>query len=166
MGLAPELEDLYARWLNTIPREYSPHFYNLTHHLNVEQLTADQQRVSRLLRGHRHARVSGIAGSGKTLIAAHKAVLLDQADLDVLFLCHNPLLKQFVEHLTEGSGVEVQEFCEWTANAAGEPRVPQSRGWTNSDEPSGGTLSKAFDRIFEFGPHYDVVIVDEGQDFP
>jgi hypothetical protein len=31
MRLAPELEELYTRWLRTIPRGCSPHFYNLSH---------------------------------------------------------------------------------------------------------------------------------------
>jgi hypothetical protein len=31
MELTPELEDLYTRWLKTIPPACSPHFYNLSH---------------------------------------------------------------------------------------------------------------------------------------
>jgi len=31
MGLTPKLEEFYTRWLNAIPPECSPHFYNLSH---------------------------------------------------------------------------------------------------------------------------------------
>lgn len=31
VGLTPELEDLYTRWLETVPSACRPHFYNLSH---------------------------------------------------------------------------------------------------------------------------------------
>jgi hypothetical protein len=131
----------------------------------IERLTRDQFRVIQLLSGLRQVRVSGIAGSGKTLVAAEKAIRLAKAGLKTLFLCHNPLLATHVAGLTEGSGVHVENFCAWIAQVAGE-QVPNRVGdWANHEEPSGGTLSRAFDQVIESGCAYDAVVVDEGQDF-
>ena len=134
-------------------------------HRHVEKLTQDQYRVIRQLRGLRQVRVSGCAGSGKTLVAAEKAIRLSDAGISTLFLCHNPLLAEHIAGLTQGSGVRVTPFGDWIA-ALAEKRTWHSSGlWTNYEEPSVEFIERAFDAVLTDGPRYDAIIVDEGQDF-
>src|SRR5579871_2980111 len=135
-----------------------------TLHRRVERLTAEQFGIICRLRGVRRIRISGCAGSGKTLVAAEKAIRLSRAGLPTLFLCHNPLLAEHARQLTRGSGVQVRTFGEWVAELTGESVQPSQAGWSNYEEPDTAPLNKAFDALAGCGP-YDAVIVDEGQDF-
>ena len=105
------------------PREVSPSArqHLATLRIQVEQLTRDQYRIINQLRFMRRVRISGCAGSGKTLVATEKATRLAKGGTRVLFLCHNPLLAEHVQQLTAGSGVEVRDFARWTAELAGDP---------------------------------------------
>ena len=131
----------------------------------VEKLTQDQFRVLQYLRLLTRVRIAGCAGSGKTLIAAEKAIRLARAGLPTLFLCHSPLLADFVRNLTRSSGATVASFKEWIHDLIGaEPDHP-SVAWNNYDEPDDATMEKAFDQILSRPVHYEAVIIDEGQDF-
>lgn len=131
----------------------------------VERLTQEQFRVIQMLSGLRRVRISGCAGSGKTLVAAEKALRLARAGLRTLFLCHNPLLAEHVRQLVAGAGVKVIAFSAWVAELAGVSPSFGLEHWTNYEEPDGQTLNSAFDRLVERGAHFDAIIVDEGQDF-
>jgi len=139
------------------------HMAQLQRH--VGHLTHDQFRVIRQLKAFRRVRISGCAGSGKTLVAAEKAIRLTEAGFSTLFLCHNPLLANHVRGLTRGSGVEVAPFGEWIAALAGERMSGSQGSWTHYEEPDSAALAQAFDRIVHYGLQYDAIIVDEGQDF-
>lgn len=140
----------------------SDHMATLNRH--VERLTEEQQRVIQQLRGMRRVRIAGCAGSGKTLVAAEKAIRLCYAGLRTLFLCHNPLLAEHVRHLTLGSGVHVETFGEWVARLAGESGKISQEEWSNFEEPTPRMLEQAFDAVVG-RDMYDAAIVDEGQDF-
>jgi len=130
----------------------------------VKKLTEEQLRVINQLRFLTRVRVSGIAGSGKTLVAAEKAIRLASAGLRTLFLCHNPMLARHVSALTQGAGVVVASFTDWAAALAGTASVDTS-GWSKYEEPTPETLASAFDFVFTSADRYAAVIVDEGQDF-
>jgi hypothetical protein len=134
-------------------------------HRHVEKLTHDQYRAILQLRGLREVRISGCAGSGKTLVAAEKAIRLSKAGLRTLFLCHNPLLAEHVVGLTIGSGVEVSSFGNWISRLAGDAKAEIAGAWSNFLEPQDEALNRAFDCLGATGSLYDAVIVDEGQDF-
>jgi len=133
--------------------------------VNIDRLTEEQTRVIDQLRGRRRVLISGCAGSGKTLVAAEKAIRLSRAGLSTFFVCHNPLLADWVVQLTQGSGVAVESFGAWVSRLAGETRSKSSVSWTNYEEPAPDVVNKAFDALSEQGPRFDAVIVDEGQDF-
>ena len=139
------------------------HFSELSQ--QIESLTSEQYRVIRILRLTNRVRISGCAGSGKTLVAAEKAIRLAQAGVKTLFLCHNPHLAKYVENLTRGTPVEVRAFADWVRkynDVSPEAALP---AWTNYDEPDSVALSQAFDVLSESNDGFDAVIVDEGQDF-
>jgi hypothetical protein len=130
----------------------------------VEKLTNDQLRVINHLRFLRRVRISGIPGSGKTLVAAEKAIRTAAAGLRTLFLCHNRLLAHHVQGLTLGSAVIVAAFTEWVHSLADVQNEEEPR-WSKYDEPSADILGLAFDQIANSTIRYDAIIVDEGQDF-
>jgi hypothetical protein len=130
----------------------------------VEVLTQEQLRVIEMLSDVKRVRIRGCPGSGKTLIAAEKAIRLAKAGLRTLFLCHNPLLAQHVSRLTTGSTVHVFAFSAWVASIIGADVASESRRWTHLDEPDESSLELAFTRVWDIWS-YDAIIVDEGQDF-
>jgi hypothetical protein len=133
---------------------------------HVEKLTEEQRRAINQLRLLRRVRISGIAGSGKTLVAAEKAIRLAGAGQKTLFLCHNPMLAGHVSALTSGHPVDVAAFTKWAGAIAGAEPTSNSN-WSKYDEPTSETLALAFDLVFASAPadRYDAVIIDEGQDF-
>ena len=125
----------------------------------VKKLTQEQYRVIQQLRGFRQVRITGCAGSGKTLVAAEKAIRLSDAGLNTLFLCHNPLLANHIERMTQGSGVRVESFDKWISTLTGGSRRSLGVHWTNYEEPGDDLLAQAFDTVLEKGPYYDAIIV-------
>jgi len=130
----------------------------------VDRLTREQYRVIQYLRGERRARISGCAGSGKTLVAIEKALRLSEAGITTLFLCHSPLLAEHIIQMTRGSAVRVLAFGAWIAELTGYT-ITTSGSWSNYDEPVDELVGRAFDAAVRSECCYDAIIVDEGQDF-
>ena len=131
---------------------------------HIDQLTQEQARVLDHLRYLKRVRISGIPGSGKTLVAAEKAIRMARAGMATLFLCHNPRLADYVSSLTAGSPVEVLPFTQWVVGLTAS-RNAAAATWSNYDEPTDDVLGQAFDRLTSARHKYDAVVVDEGQDF-
>lgn len=133
-------------------------------HQVIHSLTSEQLRAIQQLRYLRRARISGSAGSGKTLVAAEKATRMAGAGQQVLFLCHNPLLADHVARLTAGTGVYVLDFGTWVAHIAMTPESPHER-WHHFEEPGQAVLDCARRTLDDASLRYDAIIVDEAQDF-
>lgn len=131
----------------------------------VKNLTDDQYRTLRMIRVNKRVRISGCAGSGKTLVAAEKAIRLSNVGIDTLLLCHNPYLADKLERLVAGSGVEVFSFGNWINSLNGKPPIDYGKEWTNIYEPTDSELESAFEKIYHGQKTYGAIIVDEGQDF-
>jgi hypothetical protein len=146
---------------------FDPHMRTRLEELQrtVEYLTDDQYRIVAQQR-HRKVRISGVAGSGKTLVAMEKARRLDAADFRTLLLCHNPALASHMADVLSDSGVDVMSFCAWIDMVNGDSSAAaEGSPWTPLDEPTSEQLVRAFDRLLAVGTDYQAVIVDEGQDF-
>jgi hypothetical protein len=145
---------------------------------DVAHLTEEQFRAIQQLRWLRRVRISGCAGSGKTLVAAEKAVRLAQAGQRVLFLCHNPLLADHVRSLLAGSGAHALAFGAWVealasgaegASGAADHHSANTAAadtWSHPLEPDDTALAEALRRLEQAQGAFDAVIVDEAQDFP
>jgi hypothetical protein len=132
---------------------------------HIETLTQEQYRVIRQLGPNRRVRITGCTGSGKTLVAAEKAVRLGRAGLRTLLLCHNPLLAKHIAGLTRGAPVAVWAFGDWVRHLTLTPADTTVGLWTNYDEPEPAALEAAFDALAKSDQGFDAIIVDEGQDF-
>lgn len=131
----------------------------------VERLTTDQHRVIKMLKRTKRALITGSAGSGKTLVAVEKAIRVSGDDGTALFVCHNPLLADWVSELTAGSGVRVRAFEDLVAELADYPGQHQDADWTSYSQPTPELLARALMRLRDADGAVDAVIVDEGQDF-
>ncbi|MDI1437622.1 DEAD/DEAH box helicase family protein [Polyangium sorediatum] len=131
---------------------------------NVEHLTNDQVKALHQIRFRSRALITGCAGSGKTLLAAEKAIRLDAAGMRTLLLCHNPNLAQHLASLVANSSVDVYDITTFV-NKLAEVATPERLDWTAFDEPLDQDVNHAFDAVNKTTASYEAIIVDEGQDF-
>jgi hypothetical protein len=141
----------------------------------IKQLTEDQYRTIDLLQRYRRAKISGCAGSGKTLVAVEKAIRLDREGFKVLILCFNPYLAANLRQRVQGTDIVVADltgFIHSLISNIDKPDVFTTRvrskfptPWTQYDEPTSDELELAFDILLREPANFDAVIVDEGQDF-
>src|SRR5690606_2318225 len=118
-----------------------------------------------LLAAQRRAVILGVAGSGKTIIAAEKARRLATQGFDVLFTCFNRPLAEF---LTETVG-RTERVTVSTFHGLAE-RLGTEAGLIGPD-PARDTayfdgLPDVLDRALQAlpGHRFDAIVVDEGQD--
>lgn len=117
------------------------------------------------LGSHRRALILGVAGSGKTLLAAEKARRLAAQGFDVLLTCFNrPLAEHLAATVGRNQRVTVSTFhrlAETMGQAAGLISPNPDR-----DEPYFGGLPNILDRALRIRPEprFDAIVVDEAQD--
>jgi hypothetical protein len=130
------------------------------------QLTEQQFQVLDLLSRQRRALICGCAGSGKTLLAAEKAVRLARQGFRVLLTCFNKNLASHLRgQLLPCLGLDVLHFhdlCYKVADKAG--TLPSGHTFDHGffSEQLPGALLMATDVP---RTRYDAIVVDEGQDF-
>src|SRR5262249_30385685 len=130
------------------------------------RLTDEQIRVLDSLGEIRRLGIKGAAGTGKTLVAIQKARREAGNGRRVLVLCFNRYLADYLAERAEGFTVKTfHSLCRDLAKAAGIPFDPSKAedepGFWANEAP--GKLLEALDVYPD--ERYDVVIVDEGQDF-
>ena len=145
-----------------------------THRLPAEQPPAEPPPLRVLdLRQENHARaigdghriLSGVAGSGKTVILLARAKLLAQRDpaAPILVLCYNVTLASYLRgQLQEHRNVQVCHFDDWAAAN----RVRRDWRTQESDEALGSRFFAALEegRVLD-ARRFASVLVDEAQDF-
>ena len=128
-------------------------------------LTERQFAILDTLHAHRRAVILGVAGSGKTLIAAEKARRLAAEGFDVLLTCFNrPLAEWLAGTVGRHERVTVSTFHRLAE------RLGQEAGLIGPS-PAHDTayfdgLADILDRVLcdGGGPRFDAIVVDEGQD--
>jgi hypothetical protein len=129
----------------------------------IETLTNRQYHIIRSLARNRRMAIAGAAGTGKTILALHKAALLAGEGQRVLFLCFNRPLSLFLkERLNDFEIVTTKTFHAFYNETM--------RAADRTDQMLSGRATPIADRLVdafvESGlDEYDAVIVDEGQDF-
>ncbi|MGH2379783.1 MAG: AAA family ATPase, partial [Candidatus Limnocylindria bacterium] len=131
----------------------------------IVTLTERQFAILDTLHGHRRAVILGVAGSGKTLIAAEKARRLAAEGFEVLLTCFNRPLSEYLAQTVGRLGrITVSTFHRLSE------RLGQEAGLVGPD-PAHDTayfdgLPDVLDRALSALPEhrYDAIVVDEGQD--
>lgn len=127
------------------------------------ELTERQFLALSLLGNRKRAAIAGCAGSGKTMLAVKKAQQFSELGLNVLFVCFNNALADYLKtRLIDATVTTFHGLCQQAANQL---RV------NLRNEPDQEKLFKEIypqvllDAAEQIGRVYDAIIVDEGQDF-
>lgn len=131
----------------------------------VRVLTEQQYGVLHMIAGRKQTAISGPAGSGKTMLALRQCEVSSQAGQRVLYVCFNKRLAAWMAKETAHMpGVHARTFHRLVDEQAAihHVPVPADRDTAFWEERAADIL---FDIATERGPSYDILIVDEGQDF-
>ncbi len=138
------------------------------------ELTDQQKSILRQLKRRKEAIIEGGAGTGKTVLALDHAQTLAEQGLKVLLLCYNQklgnALKIKSKHIDSLHSMSFHEFCSWRVR-----QVESSTGRRLIDESSNSypdedlydvLMPDALINSYEISSiKYDVILIDEGQDF-
>lgn len=124
-------------------------------------LTDEQYEVLGALGDNERTLVSGMAGTGKTLLATEQCRRAFWTGKSVLFLCYNHNIAQYIKSrfARESLNVEVSTLHALMMNACGETWSPDKNPEYYSHE-----LPELFLARKDLCKKYDMVVVDEGQD--
>lgn len=140
--------------------------------LRFLKLTAQQSKIVKAISRNDNFCIQGPAGSGKTLIAYQQALEYKRQGLNVLYVTFN---KQIAIHLRnqirneptlseEEGTLEITNFHFWALRLA--EKNPSYVKEKNSDDFFNTYIpNKAIDVLKNITEKYDVLIIDEGQDF-
>ncbi|MDX2075985.1 MAG: NERD domain-containing protein [bacterium] len=139
----------------------------------IEKFTKEQTRVLNYLRFHRRTMILGSAGTGKTVLALEKAMLLAQEGYKVLFLGYNAGLVEWVETMLAHPNITVDNLHGIVGKAmyvVGLKKEMDALDRHDFDTQLTYWLHEVTTRlqdspalIEKYG--FDALIVDEGQDF-
>lgn len=138
--------------------------------VGVGSLTPDQRRVVNLDTRSHHL-ICGPAGSGKTLLALHRAKRLLDGGTDtgrLRVLVYTKVLRRYIESGSEALGLPediVQSFFSWVYSVAKEHRIrpPYAKDFDERFRLALAALLEHFEKERPT-PFLDVALVDEGQD--
>ena len=135
-----------------------------TDEAEVIRLTEEQFRLLDFLRNHRQALITGVAGAGKTELAAEHARRLARQGMDVLLMCvDEPLAVRMQRDLGDVARLTVSTYGQVATD------VIQATGGTvvrplHEKWPGLAGSNQLFNVLREHGGRYDAVVVDEAQD--
>ena len=132
----------------------------------IIRLSQDQYDILDHLRAQRRALILGVAGSGKTLLAAEQTRRMAELNHRVLLTCFNrPLAEHLRGSIGTAEGVDVFTFhglAEELATRAGVTLHMRHDDPTYFDVDLPQALADAAERLPEH--RYDAIVVDEAQD--
>lgn len=120
----------------------------------INNATDNQKSVLNDILSKKTTIVSGVAGSGKTLLAMEVATRFSQVGMKSLILCHSKNLKEFIEESLIFTTAQVACLNEFDD-------VNQS--WSPFYQPSSDVLLRNL-KILLTEKSISVIIIDEGQD--
>ena len=132
------------------------------------QLEADQKVFFESLTQQKRLAVSGGAGSGKTMLAGSAAADFGNEGKSVLLLCFNRMLFNALDATLSGKQVTVSTFHTFAYNyvAKYDPRWLEKNPERDREFHMTKLPGKFSQTLQKFTPpKYDVLIIDEAQDF-
>jgi superfamily I DNA and RNA helicase len=134
---------------------------------SINLLTEQQFQILETIQDIQRAVISGGAGTGKTLLAMEEALRCAKSDENILVTCYNkPLAEEINSRLGDEDNITVATFhevCFRFGNEAG-IEIPDEE---NKDYLFNEIYPEIFSHAMEKLPdkRFDVIIIDEGQDF-
>ena len=138
------------------------------------QLTIEQKFALDWLAHVDRLIIPGGAGTGKTLLAAHRARTLANEGRRVLLLCVNRLLALHLQaHFSDTPNVHAntiaQYYQEWVGSVSAASNVniiaEVEADYPGEDHSSVIMPNAYIQAVVRSRPRYDAVVIDEGQDF-
>jgi hypothetical protein len=151
------LDDLLARPIQLRVRLHTSVEKDLK---DIKLLTRDQIWILRDLENNKRMAIAGAAGTGKTVLAVEKAMILEEQGKRTLLLCYNkPLsvsLQIVLESNTNITAMHFHQFCLHVATVADGAQTASIADLE----------ARLVENFIQSGVEaYDAVIIDEGQDF-
>ncbi|MFD2891191.1 UvrD-helicase domain-containing protein [Flavobacterium chuncheonense] len=136
--------------------------------LTFKKLTNAQAKIFKYIDKNQNICVQGPAGSGKTFIAYNKALEYAEQGLKVMYVCFNKALATELRHRSRNQNIPQDYKVEFTNFHYWAKRIAETNPSFNNTKESDDFFityipNKAKEMIVE--PMYDVLIIDEGQDF-
>jgi hypothetical protein len=145
--------------------------------IEIEQqiiLTNQQKSILRQLKKRKEAIIEGGAGTGKTVLALDHAQVLAKQGLKVLLLCYNERLgnklKEKSQDIENLHPMSFHQFCHWrikqVENDTDRKLLEESALNYPNEDKFNILMPDALINSYDISPiTYDVIIIDEGQDF-
>ena len=127
------------------------------------ELTERQFQALTLLGRRKRVAIAGCAGSGKTMLAVKKVQQFCELGLNVLFVCYNAALAEYLEtRLYDATVTNFHKLCH-------QATVQLGRN-VNREADHNKLFNEIYPQILmdyaeETGRIYDAIVVDEAQDF-
>lgn len=142
----------------------------------IKKLTESQFRVLSILQRRRRASIVGGAGTGKTMLAVEKACRLLAEGVEVLLVCYNRNLAEWLQEVIQrDERVTAEDFereriivatfhqlCGKAVHWAELPMPAVKHNQTFYDETLPNLLLQSIDKMQR---RFDAIIIDEAQDF-
>lgn len=153
-------------WADELEFWLNPPFHS-KEQIEVIELTKDQKKYAKPKPGHR--RLRGVAGSGKTLVIAHKAAQLASEGKKVLVVTYNITLWHYIRDMVERtpfdferSNIAYNYFHGFCKDILNELNVPKPYPFL---EKIVGTVEGAISNVDMDKYKFDAILIDEGQDY-
>ena len=136
----------------------------------IKVMDREQEKFARDL-GDGHRMIHGVAGSGKTLILAQRAVQLGEADLPhpVLVLCYNKTLafklKELLVAKGAGNNVHVRHFHGWCGDMCALYQLDLANDNRPIYEQQVEAMILGAEKEKIPRSQYSSILIDEGHDF-
>ena len=161
-------------WLQSFKNWISPplHRQEKQFRLSINDLDNNQKNFV-LSKPNVVQKLSGVAGSGKTTIAALRASLSANENKKVLVLCYNITIKNFIKDEVERTiyiekeridFFHFHDFCK-VYRENNNIIYPNSLDEEENDDKSVEEIIEHKIKNLDKSINYDVIIIDEGQDF-
>lgn len=157
--ISPETRERFIRMVNRqIVLAYSKKAYLERTEEKLSEVNRMQDNYLDLVSNYNQAAIVGGAGTGKTWLCLKKAAALANEDKQVLVLCYNSALADFLgDSLYDYDKVQVKTFHQLITSIMGNDYI-QNKGFE---------LNNIFDEVIEADnlPIFDAVLIDEAQDY-
>lgn len=138
----------------------------------IEQFTERQKNILRILRYRPQATILGGAGTGKTLIAFEKALLLAQEGQKVLFLGYNKGLVDWAYRTLKHPNITIETLHSLVAKIMNWVGLGSeiSKDHTEYNDTLTQSLHRSIEKLRQDDDLiekqcFDALVIDEGQDF-